>query len=893
MNQDTSAASPPSPAEAMSMRPSTPTQPHHSPRYTPASRDAASQEQDASAASPSSEAFSPAMLPRRAATPTATSSPTAFGGGGEAHHHHHHLPVPKTPSRTSPSAAHGVDSPAELSIGIPHAHHMRPPVGGPPLGFRGPLPGGAGQVAMQMIPPSAVRRPMAMCELTPVIRNTSELLDDHHHHHRHGSGGGGGVFQDSFSSSSGVIVPDTGGGAAAEAHDRAAKKREQFLSLSVPASMGGGGGGLGEKGSEGGGKGEGRRGSTSRPGQLQQRPRRPLPQASPVHVHAGVPIPPRASSSLRSSGSSALSSSASGVAAALASSDIVVVADDNADFAGPPAPFLPMDSPPSGPRPAAAAAALLDGRRSSEPARDFSSSPPRDAAAAPAESPSGALPMPAPAVRSYSAGNLDMHSMVQTIREHLRRQQEDGGDGDRDSGYIVGGSGSRDDEGDDDYDDDEGASDARARARLSEALDASWESPARSLHRRPSPRALKPRDPMEELTHQVGLPAPSTSILHPSLPRHPSPTDEQLQEPYRPLREDSFEVGVKRVDRRELDSIFKQDKGPSPPVRNGGVVEGNNVVVEGNNVVVVGRRPLTAANQEPSFSSSSNRPKILRGSPPRHPGASQGSALQQHIPPAAPLAERDWSIPSIRLANQFRGSSLSFASYTCSEDDYTEEDNIYRGGGNGNGNGDYGEDENGYCYDDEATISTAGSLDVSNHLDGSSHLLRRLPIFEGAEDDAVAGDRGSGGPFLPRRSPPLPGSGAEVFIEGGMSAFAARQRSNGDLSDSAAAAASSSAVSASAPSAGDEAAQQGGPFRDPPGPWREEDEDHIHRHRLLSPEDHPLSSPPRASPPPPPNASSSSQRRRNKKEQKNQEAIAWLKSVEAGGISEAASSKFL
>jgi len=370
---------------------------------------------------------------------------------------------------------------------------------------------------------------------------------------------------------------------------------------------------------------------------------------------------------------------------------------------------------------------------------------------------------PTPAVRTQSAGNLDTESLVKTYKEHAARQ-------------ANGEHGADDDFDDSSFDD----ADPDAAARL---LRESQDDPGQPIELSDDKHSHSFTGP-SQYRHRISEPdlgASPVSSTHP--PSSQAARAESLLKPYQPIRENSFEVGVKRVEPEALDSIFQ--RGSTPRSTNSACGGG-------------GRPPL------PSQGDSSESPARL--------------------PQPVPLAERDWSIPSLHMGHRLRESNASYTSYTCSEDEYTEEDNLCRD------------------YDDDASISTRGSIDASGH-----DLFRTREALSGGIAAISSAERSE-------ISEPEPVGGSdteekEAVIEDGIEKVVRQQE---DLSDSGAAVV-----------------------------------DDAELRQELPAEDVALELPVNGS------HHNHKKSRKDDKSEREKNAIEWLRNVEAGGISEAASSKFL
>ena len=404
------------------------------------------------------------------------------------------------------------------------------------------------------------------------------------------------------------------------------------------------------------------------------------------------------------------------------------------------------------------------------------------------------IPQPPPAVRSRSAGNLDTSSLVKTYREHMARER---------SARRIGAEGGDSDSGRGSYTEEEGGDggDVPGDLPADESLDRSYQS------LRCTAPGLLPRD------------GDGNDIFAPS---QVDPLC--LRRPYQPLRKNSFEVGVKNLESEALDSIFQ--RGPTPRANGGG---GGGGMTKGD-----------PGQCRPPLSSGTSM------SPPR------GSAI--------PLNERDWSIPSLRMANRLRDSSAStsFQSFaTYSEDDYTEEDNLYR------------DDED----DDDASLSTRGSLDVSYTSVGGE-----TGHHQSAAVDISRVPSSSSGPVAVGSAPAgktAEGQARCQVIIGRGSIDRVKHRSL----DSRTTAASESDAAVV------EDEEEENLSSDFPIEQKEGSNDII-----------PPQQQQRGSPLPPgvdPKTKKKKKKKQPKKVEMERSAIEWLRTVEAEGISEAASSKFL
>jgi len=303
-----------------------------------------------------------------------------------------------------------------------------------------------------------------------------------------------------------------------------------------------------------------------------------------------------------------------------------------------------------------------------------------------------------------------------------------------------------------------------------------------------------------------GSPRPSTSAIAPSssaspgrsglppLPGSTGPASQYLQPEqsvfvaagggagetkpqYQPTRDTSL-TDIGKVGDPGLDSIFKE-----------------------------GRPAKMHSPKRPAPGSSSQQVRgIFQGQLPPPIQAPDSPSLRNPIP----LDQRDWSIPSIRMAHHVNSGESYATVETYDDDTLGEEDDIV-----GTGDGDF----------DDATLSSRGSTQEAK---SSIDVLGEIDMSTVEEDDDRKPSADQGAPTFDLSN--------QVVIEQGMEAVTHQ-------ADDAVVGAADSVHAIAAP----------------PGVFRTEG-GHKKRHR---------------------------------KNRKSEEAFDWLKSVEVGGVVEAASSKFL
>ena len=421
--------------------------------------------------------------------------------------------------------------------------------------------------------------------------------------------------------------------------------------------------------------------------------------------------------------------------------------------------------------------------------------------------PAAAPPSPPPPIgrvgRSHSAGNLDAGSLARTVRDYYAR----GGPSDGGRGHDLAVS-SRED-----------LAIRRALADVGASMGidvpAAAATGAHSLGGLPQPRGG---------AAGRGASASASASLSASISSGP--------EQYQPTRIPSLQ-GLGRVDDSEgLRNIFKE--GSSPPRRLKSSPYECRVLGGGQPVTPGGRGQASDFHSNSAHSNSAHSNSAHSNS--AH-SASSPASLRRPIP----LEERDWSIPSIRLAHHFHNSgSESCTTHGTYEDESTlgcdEEDDLHlhmraEGGSSGGG------------YHDDGTLSSRSSMPLLLPA-GTSQGGAGVPFFAPSPeatlmmqetDDEDAEQQGA------------------IVIESGLDVVSHHSASvAGD---------SVGAVAPADRSIPPEIFRVGGAGGDEDGG-------------------------PAAAP-------ANSNRRKRKSRRSGEEAMRWLGTVEVGGVAEAASSKFL
>lgn len=311
--------------------------------------------------------------------------------------------------------------------------------------------------------------------------------------------------------------------------------------------------------------------------------------------------------------------------------------------------------------------------------------------------------------------------------------------------------------------------------------------------------------------HLPGSPRPTTSAIPPSssaspgrsglppLPGSTGPASQYLQPEqsvfasvekpqYQPTRDTSL-TDIGKVGDPGLDSIFKEGRPAKmhSPKRPAPGSHSQQIQMQG----IFQAQPLGQGGQLPPQIQAPDSPSL------RNP---------------IPLEQRDWSIPSIRMAHHVNSGESCTTVETYDDDTLGEEDDI----GGGGGGGDF----------DDATLSSRGS--TPQEMKSSVDVLAEIDVSIGGDDDGRKPSADQDGPIT--------GTSTQVVIEQGMEAVTHK-------ADDAIVGAADSVHAIAAP----------------PGVFHTEG-GHKKRHR---------------------------------KNRKSEEAFDWLKSVEIGGVAEAASSKFL